>query len=235
MLQTPIRYKLPRGSSSLPKEVVEAEQKKRLVKATAAVVAAKGYASTSVADIIAAAGVSRATFYSFFSNKEECFLFGYRKLSNAHVGEAERVIKTDQPLPERLRSALSTYLRRIDADQELAVAFVAEVEGATVRCRRAVLRVQNRMLQVLQSWLEEVYEAHPEVARSSPENLILVSSGLHGFVIRQVRSGKSFDAPQVDIILRFLFAALHLYTWAHQADQEIIEAGKVCNNPLKSC
>jgi AcrR family transcriptional regulator len=50
----------------------------------------RGYAGTSVAHVIALAGVSRRAFYEQFSNKEDCFLATY----DALVAESrKRVLK----------------------------------------------------------------------------------------------------------------------------------------------
>ena len=43
----------------------------------AQVVAEKGYAATTVADVVERAGVSRRTFYEQFADKEACFLAAY--------------------------------------------------------------------------------------------------------------------------------------------------------------
>lgn len=57
-----------------PREEVVRSQRERLFGAMVAVVAEKGYAHTSVADLLKVSGVSRATFYSLFRDKEDCFL-----------------------------------------------------------------------------------------------------------------------------------------------------------------
>ncbi|KVW77451.1 TetR/AcrR family transcriptional regulator [Burkholderia cepacia] len=215
LLQTLLRQKLPRGANSLPKDVVEAEQKKRLAAATAKVVAAKGYANTTVADIIAAAGVSRTTFYALFSDKEECFLFGFAKLSNAHLREVRGAFKKSLPLPERLRAAILAYMRRIDADRELALAFVIEAESATPQSRLEILKVRRRLQRGLRNWLNEVHETYPDVAGSTPDDLLLVTGGLISYVHHHVRSGEPFSERQLDAVLRFIFAAFHLYEWAN--------------------
>jgi AcrR family transcriptional regulator len=51
--------------------------RERLLRATAAVILAKGYRSTTVADIVAIAGVSRRSFYDHFSSKRAAFLESY--------------------------------------------------------------------------------------------------------------------------------------------------------------
>src|SRR5436305_4647797 len=68
---------LPRGPHRLAREVVLASQRGRLLDAMAEVVADRGYAASTVADVIARAGVSRKTFYEHFRDKEGCFLAAY--------------------------------------------------------------------------------------------------------------------------------------------------------------
>ncbi|HET8672858.1 MAG TPA: helix-turn-helix domain-containing protein, partial [Thermoleophilaceae bacterium] len=65
---------LPRGRHRLTREEVFASQRGRMLDAMARAVAEKGYASTTVRDVIGRARVSRETFYEQFANKEKCFL-----------------------------------------------------------------------------------------------------------------------------------------------------------------
>lgn len=55
-----------------------ATQRGRLLVAAALVVAGRGYAGASVTDIVAAAGVSRSTFYENFDGKDECLIAAYQ-------------------------------------------------------------------------------------------------------------------------------------------------------------
>ena len=65
---------LPRGRHAAAREVVLASQRGRLLEAMAQCVAEQGYAATTVAQVIARAGVSRKTFYEQFADKRACFL-----------------------------------------------------------------------------------------------------------------------------------------------------------------
>src|SRR5262249_32434246 len=68
---------LPRRPQLSAREELGASQRGRLICAIADSVAKKGYPDTSVADVIALAGVSRRTFYEHFKDKEDCFLAAY--------------------------------------------------------------------------------------------------------------------------------------------------------------
>ena len=65
--------KLKPGERVPPEEVVR-NQRERLFAAMVAVCAEHGYEATTVADLVALSGVSRAAFYRLFANKKECFL-----------------------------------------------------------------------------------------------------------------------------------------------------------------
>jgi AcrR family transcriptional regulator len=65
---------LPRGRHGIPHELIVANQRERLLVATAEAIGECGYASLSVGGLIDRAGVSRATFYQLFDDKHHCVL-----------------------------------------------------------------------------------------------------------------------------------------------------------------
>src|ERR1700691_3289722 len=69
--------RLPHGPHSLSRERVATDQRQRLTMALIAAIGERGYTATTVADIVARAGVSRKTFYQHFAGKQECFLTAY--------------------------------------------------------------------------------------------------------------------------------------------------------------
>ena len=65
---------VPRGRHAPPLDVRLGVQRQRLFEAAAAVFARVGYAEASAEAISREAGMSKATFYEHFANKEECIL-----------------------------------------------------------------------------------------------------------------------------------------------------------------
>ena len=61
--------RLPPGPHGLPSELVERNQRERLIAAMAEECAEGGYAETSVAEIARRAGVSTASFYRQFKGR----------------------------------------------------------------------------------------------------------------------------------------------------------------------
>src|SRR5207248_674090 len=70
---------LPRGPHKLSREAVVRSQRARLIRAMAEAMAERGYANTSVADVLGRARVSRETFYQQFSSKQDCFIAAYEE------------------------------------------------------------------------------------------------------------------------------------------------------------
>ncbi len=82
--------RLPRGPHALTREQVSASQRGRLLVAMAELVGHDGYAATTVADVLAHAGVSRKAFYQHFANKQECFLAAYDAITAEGRREVSR-------------------------------------------------------------------------------------------------------------------------------------------------
>ncbi len=72
--------RLPPGPHGLPPELVERNQRERLIAAMAEVCAERGYAESSVAEVAKRAGVSTASFYRQFKDKRECMLASFEEL-----------------------------------------------------------------------------------------------------------------------------------------------------------
>lgn len=218
--------RLPRGLSSLPQDVVLMSQRSRLIEATARAVAEKGYAAATVADIISGAGVSRTTFYQLFKDKEECFLYCYENLAQAHLELVVQGLHNEQlPLPERLVDALGTYLRRIDADRWYARAFIAEAEAASPPIRQAQQQARARIGQALRDWFDMVRTAHPEVPAQPPALFELVQTGLTGYVTAAIREQRQPLESVVRAMASFIFAGFGLYGWARHVLAEETRIG----------
>ena len=65
---------LPRGRHRLSRDEVVRSQRERIQRSLAETMAVKGYAGTSVAEVLRSARVSRETFYEQFASKEDCFM-----------------------------------------------------------------------------------------------------------------------------------------------------------------
>jgi AcrR family transcriptional regulator len=135
---------LPRGRHSLTREEVAGSQRERLQRAMAEVMAEKGYALTSVADVLRRARVSRETFYELYSSKEDCFMSvfdaAYAAIANAMASSGG---SSSEPASSgTLARVLDEYLGAIASDPVTARVFLIEVyaAGPTAIERRTALQ-----------------------------------------------------------------------------------------------
>src|ERR687886_1207615 len=126
---------VPRGRHAPPLEERLSVQRRRLFQAAASVFARVGYAEASAEAISREAGMSKATFYEHFANKEECILALFDEAA-AQVTRAmaaaghERVYASyDEHVAAGVRAFLDTLADKRESAQTLLV----EIIGAGPR------------------------------------------------------------------------------------------------------
>lgn len=118
---------LPRGRHAAAREVVLASQRGRLLEAMAACVAEQGYAATTVAQVIARAGVSRKTFYEQFPDKRACFLAAWELGTDILLEQVLAAGAEADGWRARLRAGTDAYLEVLAAEPDFARSFMIEV------------------------------------------------------------------------------------------------------------
>jgi AcrR family transcriptional regulator len=101
-------------------------QRRRIVDAMVACAAEKTYTATTIADIVARAGVSRSTFYRFFADKRACF----DAALDACIGEVSEVaggaIAGSSSPAQAVCRACGAVLDRLTAKPAVAQVLVTE-------------------------------------------------------------------------------------------------------------
>jgi AcrR family transcriptional regulator len=110
---------LPRGRHGLTREAVERSQRERLLDAAARVTAARGFEATTVADILAEAGVGRETFYELFEDRRACVLAAHGALLDDLVAHVRVAYEGPGEWVERCRATLAALLEWFAADPAL--------------------------------------------------------------------------------------------------------------------
>jgi AcrR family transcriptional regulator len=126
---TPLYKRLPHGPHGLGREAVARHQRARLYGGMVESVYQRGYAATSVAHVIALAGVSRRAFYEQFSNKEDCFLSTYDALVAASRKRVLKAWLSERGWANRLYAACQLFLEGIASDPRGAYLVLVESLG----------------------------------------------------------------------------------------------------------
>jgi len=153
--QPDVAARLPRGRHAAPRDVVARSQVGRLHTAMAAVVARRGYAAASVADVLAEAGVSRKTFYEHFANKEDCFLHAYDDGVDQVLAAIEAAGARESDAVALAAAGVDAYLGWLVAHPAFARTFVLEALAAGPRAVERRAAVHERFAE----HFEQVYAA----------------------------------------------------------------------------
>jgi AcrR family transcriptional regulator len=177
-----IPRRLPRGTHGLDPSLVAASQRTRLLEATGRAVADKGYAATTIEDIVRGAGVSKKTFYEHFIDKLDCFLAAYEAASDELLEHVRRAQDAAQPeWLARTRAGIHAYLRWLAAEPALARVFLIEVAAAGPDALERRERLRDR-------YAERMREL--QVANSVPDEIFhAVVAGADDLVVRRLREG----------------------------------------------
>jgi AcrR family transcriptional regulator len=184
---------VPRGRHAPPLEVRRQRQRARLFDAAAAVFARVGYAEASAEAISREAGMSKATFYEHFANKEECILALFdaagRQVSEA-VGAATRVDDMASTPEERVLGGVGAFLAAIEAYPDYARTLLVEIIGAGPRAtarRDAVLEDFARLIDAQNATAHERFGA---ARLASLDDAFAIVGGIVELTSRQLRHGR---------------------------------------------
>ena len=130
----PDREIAPRGRHAPPLEVRQDRQRQRLFAAAATVFVRVGYAEASAEAIAREAGMSKATFYEHFDNKEDCIvaLFDIAATAVLTAMRAAAEPHADEP-HARYRATIGALLQTFAAFPEIAQTLLVEIIGAGPR------------------------------------------------------------------------------------------------------
>lgn len=177
---------LPRGGRhALTQQAVAESQRRRLLLAIVKAVADKGYTATTVADVIALAGVSRRTFYEQFANIEACFLAAYDDGLQSLLHTVAEALRDTTAVDWRARAqaSLAAYLGALAAAPPGAAwTFTIEVLGAgrpALARRAAVLSQWAARWRALQA---QRRDGDPSVEMPSDACLLGLVGGIEELV-----------------------------------------------------
>lgn len=146
--EQPFPTKLPPGPHQLPRELVRANQRRRILLASLDVFGHRGFEAATVKDLLGGAHVSRATFYEVFADKEDCMVALHDELLTWLWEEAAAAVAQAPGWEAEVRLAVARAVKLLSGDPRLAV--VCAVEGPVSRIPRVRARHQRLMEDLCQ-------------------------------------------------------------------------------------
>jgi AcrR family transcriptional regulator len=184
--------------------------RERLVLGMVAAVADRGYAATTITDVVRHARVSRRTFYEHFADKEACFLAAYDAVSDAVLAGIAEAATHGATFQERILASVRAYLEALAAEPAIARVFTVDILGAgpaALARRRAVLRRFAAHIQALVD--DAIAEGAPAVRLGDRTALALVGA-IHELVLATLEQDRGATLPELDRDVASLVSAVLL-------------------------
>jgi AcrR family transcriptional regulator len=174
-------------------------QRARILRALAEAVAEKGYAKTSVADVLGRAGVSRETFYEQFSSKEDCFLETFDLAGQILLDRVAGTPGHGTPA-ERFDRLLDAYLHTLASEPAYARVYLVESHAVGPEAVRRRVELQGRFADALVG----LFDARKPHERLACELLVAAIGSLvtTRLTLGDPASLRELRAPIVDLVGR---------------------------------
>jgi AcrR family transcriptional regulator len=201
---------VPRGRHAPPLEVRQGRQRRRLNEAAAAVFARSGYADATAEAIAREAGMSKATFYEHFDNKEDCILALFDAATERLFGAMQAASEGEdaQSLSphERYRQSVGAFLAIIGEQHDYAQTLLVEIIGAGPRA----MERRDGMLMAFAHYIDHRNEqdaAAGVVPRlPSLRDSVAIVGAIFELLSRHVRLGDPADVSELLPVVERLIA-----------------------------
>ena len=178
---------MPSDFVTLEPDTTSHQHRSRLLEGMAVAVSQKGYADTTIADIVREASVSRRTFYEHFSTKAECLIALYTAASHNALKVLRQAIEPGRGWEQQLETGIHAYLGCMAANPVLLRTLFVEIlhlgpEGLAAR-RHVNQEIANYMVAVVNA---------PHV---TPAMAMAVVGGIHELVLQAIEDGRVDELP----------------------------------------
>lgn len=163
----------------------------RILEGFTAALAEKGYAPTTIADIVAKARVSKRTFYEHFEDKEACLLAAYRAATSAMMEAMSAAFDANaaRPWPEQVEAVIDAYVTALESTPSLTRTCLVEMAAAGPRALELRREVHEAFATQLRAFVDRVRKAHPEVRPIPAPLATAIVGGIDELLLAQVEKG----------------------------------------------
>jgi AcrR family transcriptional regulator len=181
-----------------------AAHRHRLLEAMALAVATKGYAETTIADIVREAGVSRRTFYEHFATKSDCLIALYEAASRNAIKVLRDAINPSRSWETQVEQAMAAYLACLSQNPVLMRTLFVEILGLGAEGLAARRRVNEEIAAFMLNVVNAGRKGRKNKEPLSPEIAMAVVGGINELVLQAI------EQDQLDKLQKLIDPAVRL-------------------------
>jgi AcrR family transcriptional regulator len=193
----------PRGRHAPPLEVRQDRQRQRLFSAAARVFARSGYADASAEAIAREAGMSKATFYEHFDNKEDCIVALFDAaigvLTDAMTRAGEAHVSSDPST--RVHATVRAFLQVLADFPHESQTLLVEIVGAGPRAMERRDAALNRIASTIDGFNRA--DAERGIARrfASSDDAFAIVGAVVELASRHLRTRRPGDILELEPVI----------------------------------
>jgi AcrR family transcriptional regulator len=170
--------------------LAEHDQAERIMRAMAEVVAERGYAETTLDEIVSRASCSLATFYSYFADKEEAMLATLDRGGALLLATVLPAFRRGGEWPQAVRTALGAMLSYAIEEPAFAKLGAVDVYAAG----RRALEQRDQVMEGMGLLLADGYKVSPG---ASPIAAEAIGGAIYALTYDQVLAGGPESLPEI--------------------------------------
>jgi AcrR family transcriptional regulator len=184
---------MPSDFVTLEPDTSTHQHRSRLLEGMANAVALRGYADTTIADIVREASVSRRTFYEHFQTKAECLVALYEAASHNALKVLRQAVDPSRDWQEQAERAIGAYLSAMAANPVLMRTLFVEI----LHLGAEGLAARRRVNQEIADYMVTVVNEGQGGGHVSPQMAMAVVGGIHELVLQAIEDGKVEELPEL--------------------------------------
>jgi AcrR family transcriptional regulator len=164
-----------------------AEVREALTGGLAAAIADKGYAATTIADVVMHARVSKRTFYEHFADKEACLMALYEQGCDyllAVVRSAAMNSSSSTSWKAMVNHGVTAYLNALEGMPAVTRTLLVEIQAAGPKAYRLRQQMQRQFADTLVEVVDAARAADPAIPKLSQLLAIALVGGVHEMMLQ---------------------------------------------------
>jgi AcrR family transcriptional regulator len=199
---------VPRGRHAPPLEVRLERQQARLFAAAAAVFARVGYAEASAEAISREAGMSKATFYEHFANKEDAIIALFDAAAEQIRQGVAEGFDREEAAEARVRHGVRAFLTTLVTFPDHARTLLVEIIGAGPRAMERRDAAMQEFADFIDRANANAHERFGVTRFRSPDDAYAIVGAAVELASRQLRHGRPADPLELEPVIERLIAGV---------------------------
>lgn len=197
-----------------PRAATYGDQQAQILSAAAALFSRRGYTATTMNEVAAASGVSKATLYHYFKDKSGLL----EQIAIGHVRRLQTLVLQTPASPHRLRCLIEGFMAAYADAQHQHRVLTEDVKFLPDAARRAVIDGQR---DVVAAFAAAVAQARPDLGGSLHKPLAMLLFGMINWTFTWLRpQGRLKHADLAPIVCELFLGGLATMTTTAMPDKK---------------